>query len=568
MIKSHIRTVPERLLATAKSSPAESLLCLAFFVYGLWAIAVGSHERHLGVAERMWLFPLAFTLSYVLNRRLTSGRWRAAYYLSALAALPFFWVEMQGWPGTASFLTALGLCPAAVLLCRWRRDNARFVADAVRYARNGLFAAGMAGVAHLAVVAIYYSLRYVFPGLPLGDEERAMEYVALFFWVGAMPLVFLSLDGKRDDGYRPVRIVDATINWVITPALMLYTAILYAYFVKIAATWSLPDGGVAYMVFAFAMVAVAVKAYGPLMERRFGGWFYDRFGVISLPALAMFWTGVARRIEEYGLTEGRVYLLVCGGVMTLTVAMFLAARPVAYRWPVALGAALFALFAFVPGMTATDLAVASQQGRFDAVAARLGMLDGAGRLIVEKRPSASPARQADYATLWDAFEYVGHRADSAAMTARFGVADGHTLSDRVMPDNMPYGEWLPEGNTVTLRLEGLDVDVRPYAGMHKLVAEGSHEGPAYTYRVDSARMTILSPNGRPLLSAPLGLILERQLALAGLSHAATESELRTGFGRMAIWEDDGRAVVFGAMRIRLDGELTLIGVEPSELLVR
>lgn len=38
---------------------------------------------------------------------------------------------------------------------------------------------------------------------------------------------------------------------------------------KILVTWTLPEGGVAYLVFGFTMTALAVKALGRLLENGF-----------------------------------------------------------------------------------------------------------------------------------------------------------------------------------------------------------------------------------------------------------------------------------------------------------
>lgn len=48
----------------------------------------------------------------------------------------------------------------------------------------------------------------------------------------------------------------------------------------------------AYLVFGFTMTALAVKALGRLLEKRIYDWFFDRFSLVSLPVLTLFWIGV------------------------------------------------------------------------------------------------------------------------------------------------------------------------------------------------------------------------------------------------------------------------------------
>ena len=115
---------------------------------------------------------------------------------------------------------------------------------------------------------------------------------------------------------------------------------------KILVTWSLPEGGVAYLVFGFTLFALAEKALQFLMRKRLYDWFFDRFSLISLPTQLLFWVGAIRRTSEYGLTSPRIYLLVCGGLMTLCVVLFLFRRAGRYMYVCLTAFAVFAAFAY------------------------------------------------------------------------------------------------------------------------------------------------------------------------------------------------------------------------------
>ena len=153
------------------------------------------------------------------------------------------------------------------------------------------------------------------------------NYALIVFETFAVPVLFLMMaDRWREAGYESNRILEILLNYIVAPALLIYTAILYLYMAKILVTWSLPEGGVAYLVFGFTLFALAVKALQFLMRKRLYDWFFDRFSLISLPTQLLFWVGAIRRTSEYGLTSPRIYLLVCGGLMTLCVVLFLSRR--------------------------------------------------------------------------------------------------------------------------------------------------------------------------------------------------------------------------------------------------
>ena len=72
---------------------------------------------------------------------------------------------------------------------------------------------------------------------------------------------------------------------------------LYLYLLKILVTWSLPEGGVAYLVFGFTIATLLVKALRlPLAKRTFD-WFYDRFShrVSAHSRAVLGWGGAACR---------------------------------------------------------------------------------------------------------------------------------------------------------------------------------------------------------------------------------------------------------------------------------
>ena len=248
-----------------------------------------------------------------------------------------------------------------------------------------------------------------------------------------MPLLFLMMaDRWRDAELRGSRILEMLLNYIVTPALLIYAAILYLYMAKILVTWTLPEGGVAYLVFGFTMTALAVKALGRLLEKRIYDWFFDRFSLVSLPVLTLFWIGVVRRTNEYGLTEPRVYLVVCGGLMTLCVLLFLSQRTGRYLWVCLAAWVSFAALAYVSFLEPERIAVQSQTQRAERVAERLGRLGGDGRLLLTPMPLADTVYKKEYRKLYESLDYI--RRDSAAF-ARFGVKDLDDLA-AIFPEAM------------------------------------------------------------------------------------------------------------------------------------
>ena len=189
--------------------------------------------------------------------------------------------------------------------------------------------------------------------------------------------------------------------------------------------------------------AVVVKALQPYLTRRRYDWFFDRFSLISLPLLALFWTGTARRIGEYGLTESRFYLVLCGAVMTLCLLLFLSRRTGRYLAVSLTAFVLFAATAYIPPITAGRLSVRSQMRRADAAARSLGVADAEGRLRLGTPTDADTAQRAQHRILYQSLEYIG-RHDPQLLQQRYGVEECddylRTLSDRTALYASAYSE--------------------------------------------------------------------------------------------------------------------------------
>lgn len=58
-----------------------------------------------------------------------------------------------------------------------------------------------------------------------------------------------------------------------------------------------------------------------MFPKRYYDWSYKNFTWIAIPPLVLYWIGTCHRIAQYGFTQGRVYLVVVGVLMTLFVLM-------------------------------------------------------------------------------------------------------------------------------------------------------------------------------------------------------------------------------------------------------
>ena len=105
--------------------------------------------------------------------------------------------------------------------------------------------------------------------------------------------------------------------YILLPLICIEGVILYIYMFKILFQWQLPDGGVAYLVFSYAIIGsliwyLLMPVY--LSEEKQWARFFNRTFFISLlPLLGLLFVGLFRRIGDYGMTTNRyiVFIVAC-----------------------------------------------------------------------------------------------------------------------------------------------------------------------------------------------------------------------------------------------------------------
>lgn len=492
----------------------------AVLLFGLTVALIVCYEWEWRPDERLLVMGWGAVLLLAVNLLAGRGVWRRIYWVAWAPLVPLaLWPGFPDWIASAqAVITVAILTPLALLACRRAVDNRRFVADTVIYLRSGILAMLFAYVAYGLFEAILWSAAYIFG---FGDAEWVAHlsmdllFTTQFF---VAPMLFLMMfDRWENAGIVGSRILEVLLNWVVSPAVTIYAAILYLYMTKILVTWTLPEGGVAYLVFGFTMTALVVKAMRTLLEKRTFDWFYDRFSLVSLPIVALFWVGVARRIGEYGLTEPRIYLVVCGGVMTVCVLLFLSRRAGRYLWVVLAAMTAFAALAYIPCLEPERVAVRSQLQRAERVAERLGRLDADGRLLLTPMPLADTVHKKEYRQLYESLDYI--RRDSAAF-ARFGVKKDLDDLAAIFPEGMrDYVRW---GYVTVVETVSRDIDVSlPGNAVFEAVAGYSryytnlHSWNDDIYRYDNDTLRLWLGEKVPMAVIPGAELLETQLEKSG-----------------------------------------------------
>jgi hypothetical protein len=409
-----------------KAHPVEIVILLYVCVAGCYG---SSHPDIFDVKNEpapwwfrpMSLVPFMVVAAYSLQPLRKRGIGWLLLYLLPLAgmvagfAMPFLldWVEE-----TVYWIAVLAALPLWLCVRHRLTENEPFVQRNVQMAWSAVRALLVAGILYLLYAAIAYTIKSLFE-IPHKVWDGWYEQAALLLFCGLVPVLFFAME-DRPETIEIRRFWAVLLNWVLTPALLIYTVVLYVYAAKILFTWNLPKGGVAIMVTVFFVVFLLAKMLQMLTEPQPFKWFYDHFSLFVLPLLALFWTGVARRLMDYGLTEWRYYLLLGGILMTCCVLVFLFRNRRGYFALAAGALCVVLLVVLVPPLRGEKVAMRSQVHRVRTLAQQLDRLNDDGTLRLSAPDPSDTVRMVEHRRLYQSLDYIGDN-DTLVLKREFGL---------------------------------------------------------------------------------------------------------------------------------------------------
>ena len=483
-----------RLLHCPLEFPLEALMGLSFFLIAAYDIYHGFGNvpnKYLDEEILAFFVPL-FVLTFYMHKL---NKW--AYVASFFIFLFLMPLSLEPFITSLAFPFTYVLAALLLIVGTRRLTDRPFGAHLLHVVTQLAFGVLVTGILNLAILAITWSFFYIFG---IKEPHNFYSYIYAFLWFFVAPLVcvsFISRD-EYEEGETP-KILQIIINFILTPAIIIYAVILYAYTLKILFTWDLPKGGVAWMVMGFIVVALAGHLAQYILPRRHYDWFYRHFTWIALPPLVLYWVGTLYRIRLYSFTESRVYLFVGGVLMTLFVLMLLWKAQRRYQLMTLLAMLAVVVFTYIPGISARSIGLACQQSRMEKFIERLQLKDPAtGKFHkvfdVEKIRKDSLVCK-EYHEAVDVIEYVRNESGREKFDSIHGKLK---LSTYELVYNSPTA---PQGRTLYYSADDLPqpIDLGDYnQSYHQNAFDGTTETVAgdlvFKLKKDNTSETVLVYN--------------------------------------------------------------------------
>jgi len=363
-----------QLLQSPRRFPVEFALGIVFFVIAVWDSESSTWNEASARMESavnsdiLWFFVPLVALSFWLHR---VNRW--AYLASFFLFLPLMALDLKPFLWTYGFAFTYVLAGILLVVGNRRLDNRSFAAHALHVVTQMFFGLLITGILNMAVMAIVASFFYIFG---IDEPKHFYEHIIQFIWFVLAPQVCSTLIRQNEDEVtEPFKVLRLILNFILSPAVIIYTVILYTYFIKIAFEWDLPKGGVAWMVMGFITVALVGRMAQSILSKRYYDWYYSHFTLIAIPPLIMYWIGSIYRIRLYSFTESRFYLMVAGVLMTLFVLMLWKKRTRKYQLMALIFGAAIILFTYIPGISAKSIGLGCQKQRLARLINELKLTD-------------------------------------------------------------------------------------------------------------------------------------------------------------------------------------------------
>lgn len=352
--------------------PIEIFLISAFAI-GIWFVELGTQKGdHLAY----WIFePMLFIFVY-LSRPYSWYRFSWIVPLVALAIIgmtndsaEFYLSSPKFWG--ANFITLLVL-----LGFPFEKNNQGFT---YRNFTN-LFHLGLATAVWLLVfglvAAILFTITTLF-NVEFSDSFYSHFYTSLGIFT--QPLFFLVFQQRQAKSEMTLnRIFEILVNFVLAPALMIFTVLLYAYVIQIIFESVLPKGMLANITLPYLLGGLGVYALRSICAKARWETFFKFYPYLAIVPIVLLWLAIDRRISAYAWTEQRIYLVALATAITIAYAILTVPKIRQYRLISAV--VMVAIFAMTWVVKPKEIAYQSQTERFEQLLTKLNLSDSSGKI--------------------------------------------------------------------------------------------------------------------------------------------------------------------------------------------
>lgn len=220
---------------------------------------------------------------------------------------------------------------------------------------------------YIGLILITTSFAYLFK-MDWGYEMPTRLFLFVFYSF-AVWYFLLGMEETKESLYS--NFVKKFLNYIVLPFLCAYGVLLYMYFARLLIVREYPKGIIPFMIIAYSMAGTFYLYLADnIKEGRMNGFFKKYFYFSLIPLLPLLFYSIAARINQYGITENRYYILV-GALWIAFVVIINAFYKMKHLVLVPLTFMLLLFIAFIGPFSAGKISVNSQKNRINKLLERV-----------------------------------------------------------------------------------------------------------------------------------------------------------------------------------------------------
>ena len=470
--------------------PIEIFLISAFAI-GIWFVELGTQKGdHLAY----WIFePMLFIFVY-LSRPYSWYRFSWIVPLVALAIIGMTNDSAEFYLSSPKFWGANFIALLVLLGFPFEKNNQGFT---YRNFTN-LFHLGLATAVWLLVfglvAAILFTITTLF-NVEFSDSFYSHFYTSLGIFT--QPLFFLVFQQRQAKSEMTLnRIFEILVNFVLAPALMIFTVLLYAYVVQIIFEGVLPKGMLANITLPYLLGGLGVYALRSICAKARWETFFKFYPYLAIVPIVLLWLAIDRRISAYAWTEQRIYLVALATAITIAYAILTVPKIRQYRLISAV--VMVAIFSMTWVVKPKEIAYQSQTERFEQLLTKLNLSDSSGKIrddvdFIERLENMPKSDLKDWKELDSVSDYLLYsiELDSSVEDAyqerrevfqkQYGEKSKELLKVDIYRDEIRIDGQAISDREITIEFLWESIDVTPYKKWIRVPKPGFDRTVVQTY---------------------------------------------------------------------------------------
>ena len=464
-------------MKSAVSTHPIAIFLISAFAIGIWFMELEPRQGNDHLAY--WAFePMLFIFVY-LSRPYSWYRFSWIVPLLALAIIGMTNDSAEFYLTSPKFWGANFIALLVLLGFPFERNNQGFT---YRNFTN-LFHLGLATAVWLLVFGLVAAI--LFTITTLFNVEFSNSFYDHFYTslgIFTQPLFFLVFQQRQAKSEMTLnRIFEILVNFVLAPALMIFTVLLYAYVVQIIFEGVLPKGMLANITLPYLLGGLGVYALRSICAKARWKTFFKYYPYLAIVPIVLLWLAIDRRISAYAWTEQRIYLVALATAITIAYAILIVPKARQYR--LISGVVMVAIFAMTWIVKPQEIAYQSQTVRFEQLLKKLNLSDGSGKIrddvdFVERLENMPKSDLKDWDELDKVSDYLLYRMEiksygeppfeerKEAFKQKYGKKSEELFTFYIYGDEIRFNDEsisTPENNFITkVTFEWESIDVTSY----------------------------------------------------------------------------------------------------------